>query len=117
MTVADISAQVLTWLITYGAPVLALALFVGALGLPLPGTLFVIAAGAFVRQGVLDLYSLVSLALVGVVLGDLVSKFFIFGRIEVEQSAAEHRDRSALGIERPAMRRGVDAAGQTADDR
>ncbi|NJN83637.1 MAG: DedA family protein [Caldilineaceae bacterium] len=79
VTVAEISSQVFTWLVTYGSPVLAVALFVGALGLPLPGTLFVLAAGAFVRQGVLDPISLLPLALVGVVMGDLVS--FGLGRL------------------------------------
>jgi membrane-associated protein len=45
----------LTGMITYGPPVLGLALLLGALGVPVPGTLFVLAAGAFVRQGVIGL--------------------------------------------------------------
>lgn len=63
----------LTGVITYGAPALGLALLLAALGLPLPGTFLVIAAGAFVRQGVIDWAAAVSLALAGVVVGDSLS--------------------------------------------
>lgn len=73
MTIAELSDLFLNWIITYGGPVLAVALFTGALGIPLPGTLFVIAAGAFVRQDVLGLTPTLSLALFGVVVGDVLS--------------------------------------------
>jgi membrane-associated protein len=63
----------LTGMITYGPPALGLALLLGALGVPLPGTLFVLAAGAFVRQGVIDWAAASSLGLLGVVLGDSAS--------------------------------------------
>lgn len=63
----------LTWMVTYGASVFALALLIGALGVPVPGTLFVLAAGAFVRQEVLDLGSALTLGLLGVVIGDAIS--------------------------------------------
>ena len=42
------------------------------LGVPVPGTVLVIAAGAFVRQELLDMYTTPLLALVGVVAGDMV---------------------------------------------
>ena len=38
-------------LLTYGTPALALALFIGALGLPIPGTALLLAAGALARGG------------------------------------------------------------------
>lgn len=60
----------LTGVITYGAPALGLALMISALGVPLPGTLMVIAAGAFVRQGVIDLPSASLFGFAGAVLGD-----------------------------------------------
>jgi membrane-associated protein len=63
----------LTGMITYGPPVLGLALLLGALGVPVPGTLFVLAAGAFVRQGVIDWTLALSLGLLGAVLGDSTS--------------------------------------------
>ncbi len=59
--------------ITYGPLVLGLALLLGALGAPLPGTLLVLAAGAFVRQGVMDWKSALILGLSGAVLGDSLS--------------------------------------------
>ncbi|MFC1976043.1 DedA family protein [Chloroflexota bacterium] len=60
----------LTGMIAYGPPVLGLALLLGALGVPVPGTLFVLAAGAFVRQGVIDLTTASGFGLLGAVLGD-----------------------------------------------
>lgn len=73
MSLDTFSDQILTWLVIYGPPMLAVALFIGALGIPLPGTLFVIAAGAFVRQGVLDVYLTLAIGLAGVAMGDMVS--------------------------------------------
>ena len=68
----------LTGMLTYGPPAFGLALLLGALGFPLPGTLFVLAAGAFGRQGIIDLAAASSLGLVGAVLGD--STGYIVGR-------------------------------------
>ena len=47
------SEFLLTQVINYGAPILGLILFIGALGVPFPGTFLVIAVGAFCRQGFL----------------------------------------------------------------
>ena len=63
----------LTQIINYGAPILGIIVFIGALGAPFPGTLIVIAAGAFARQGLLTWYSTGLMALVFVVLGDNLS--------------------------------------------
>ncbi len=63
----------LTGLITYGPPMLGLALLLGGLGLPLPGTLFLLATGAFIRQGVMDWAATLGLGLFGVILGDSAS--------------------------------------------
>jgi membrane protein DedA with SNARE-associated domain len=73
MTDLDLTEFFLTGMLTYGPPALGLALLIGALGLPVPGTLFVLAAGAFVRQGVIDLVSASALGLLGAVLGDSAS--------------------------------------------
>jgi membrane protein DedA with SNARE-associated domain len=59
-----------TGILTYGAPVLGLALCLGALGLPFPSTLLVLTAGAFAQQGVLDGGQAMAMGLAGVVLGD-----------------------------------------------
>lgn len=65
-------------MLTYGPPAFGLALLLGALGFPLPGTLFVLAAGAFGRQGIIDLASASGLGLIGAVLGD--STGYLVGR-------------------------------------
>ena len=60
-------------MMTYGPLVLGLAVLLGAVGLPIPTGLLVLAAGAFARQGLLDWGTAGPVALAGVVLGDLVS--------------------------------------------
>ena len=65
--------QVLTWIVSYGTPFLGVTLFLCALGIPIPGTLFVIAAGAFMRLGVIDVMLTPVAALTGAVLGDVMS--------------------------------------------
>jgi membrane-associated protein len=63
----------LTQIINYGAPVLGIIVFIGAMGAPFPGTLLIIAAGAFARQGMLPWYTTGLTALAFVVLGDNLS--------------------------------------------
>jgi membrane-associated protein len=74
----DLSEAFLTGMLAYGPPALSLALLLGALGLPLPGTMFLLAAGAFAGQGALNWSAAASLALVGVVTGD--SGSYVIGR-------------------------------------
>ena len=73
MTELNLTDLFLTGVIVYGAPAFSLALLLGAIGIPLPGSLLVIAAGAFVRQGVLDGGVALGLGLIGAVLGDSLS--------------------------------------------
>ena len=63
----------LTQVINYGAPIFALLLLLGALGVPIGASVLVIAAGAFSQQGILNWYSTAALGLIGAVLGDAVS--------------------------------------------
>lgn len=63
----------LTQIINYGAPILGLIVFIGALGAPLPGTLIVVAVGAFCRQGFLSWPVTGLVAFICVVLGDSLS--------------------------------------------
>lgn len=63
----------LTQIINYGAPILGAIVFIGAMGVPFPGTLIVIAAGAFAKQGLLTWYTTGLTALAFVVLGDNLS--------------------------------------------
>ncbi|MBC8074486.1 MAG: DedA family protein [Chloroflexales bacterium] len=73
MSIGDLQDWLLTMIVTYGVLALAGVLFLGGLGVPLPTTLTVLAGGAFVQQGVLDLAPALALAFVGVVLGDTLS--------------------------------------------
>jgi membrane protein DedA with SNARE-associated domain len=70
---AELSDLLLTYTVTYGAPLIFVALLIGAAGIPIPGTFLVLAAGAFVRQGVLDMHTAIGFALLGAVLGDSIS--------------------------------------------
>lgn len=67
------SEFLLTQVINYGAPILGLIVFLGALGVPFPGTIIVIAVGAFCRQGFLSWPITGLIALTCVVLGDCLS--------------------------------------------
>ena len=67
------SEYLLTQVINYGAPLLGLIVFIGGLGVPLPCTVLVIAAGAFARQGYLTWYSAALISIVSVVVGDMLS--------------------------------------------
>ena len=69
----DLTDYFLTGMVNYGASILALVLLIGGMGIPLPGTLMVIVAGAFVRQGVIDLAPTITLGLMAVVIGDSIS--------------------------------------------
>ena len=63
----------LTLVINYGSPFVALVIFLGALGFPVGASVVVIAAGAFSEQGVIAWHSTALLGLLGAVLGDMLS--------------------------------------------
>ncbi len=63
----------LTQVINYGAPLLGVIVFIGGLGVPLPCTLLVIAAGAFARQGYLTWHSAALISIISVIIGDGLS--------------------------------------------
>ena len=69
----DLSGLLLSGMLTYGIWALGLATLVSAIGVPLPATMVLLAAGAFARQGVLNWQSAVALAALGAMLGDTVS--------------------------------------------
>src|SRR5512140_1987635 len=67
------SDYLLTLVINYGSPFIALVVFLGALGFPVGASVLVIAAGAFSEQGILVWHTTALLALVGAILGDMLS--------------------------------------------
>jgi membrane protein DedA with SNARE-associated domain len=69
----------LALLAEWGEPFLFVLLFFAALGLPLPATLSLIAAGALTTTGVIDGYSTVIWSVCGAVLGDHAG--YLVGRI------------------------------------
>ncbi len=58
------SDLLLTQVINYGAPLFGLILFLGALGIPIGASVVLIAAGAFVEQGILNGLPAASLGLI-----------------------------------------------------
>lgn len=70
------SEYLLTQVINYGAPLLGIIVFIGGLGVPLPCTLLVIAAGAFARQDILPWHTTSLISIVSVVIGDSISYSF-----------------------------------------
>jgi membrane-associated protein len=73
-----ITDYLLSTLGVYGVPMLFLALLVGSAGVPLPGSLLLVAAGSFVEQGELNLWPVLTLAAAGAVLGDQIG--YVVGR-------------------------------------
>jgi len=67
---SELTDTFLTAMLTYGPGALALALLIAALGIPLPATFLLLAAGAFARQGVLDGALAATLGVLASVLGD-----------------------------------------------
>lgn len=67
--------QLLSLLSLYGLPVLFLVLVVASVGVPLPVTLLLVAAGSFVEQGELNLWQVCLLASAGAIIGDQIGYF------------------------------------------
>lgn len=67
------SDYLLTQVINFGAPLLGIIVFIGGLGVPLPCTAIVIAAGAFARQEILPWHTTILISLISVVIGDSIS--------------------------------------------
>lgn len=74
----SLSDYVLSTLGVYGLPVLFAALLIGAVGIPLPGTLLLLAAGSFVEEGEMSLWPVILLSATGAILGDNVG--YMLGR-------------------------------------
>lgn len=68
----SLSDYLLSTLGVYGLPVLFLGLLIGAIGIPLPGSLMLLAAGSFVEQGDMSFWQVIALSATGVILGDNV---------------------------------------------
>ncbi len=78
---SGLTENVLTLLVSYGAPILFVTAYAGSLGIPFPITLVIIAAGAFTRQGILDWRLAIPACLLGAVLAD--NSEYLLGRLAV----------------------------------
>ncbi|HLI68779.1 MAG TPA: DedA family protein [Ktedonobacteraceae bacterium] len=67
---SNLLPYLLTWLQEYGYPILWLSIFLGALGIPLPNTLVLLAAGAFAALGDFNIAWLGGISLSAFVAGD-----------------------------------------------
>lgn len=73
-----LSDYFLTSLLAYGAWALGLVTMLSGIGFPVPATMTLLAAGAFVQQGMLNWQSAAVLAICGAILGDNIS--YLIGR-------------------------------------
>jgi membrane-associated protein len=64
------SDYLLSTLGVYGLPVLFLILIIGCIGVPMPASLLLLAAGSFVEQGEMGLWPTLALAAGGAIIGD-----------------------------------------------
>ncbi|HEY6806790.1 MAG TPA: DedA family protein [Pyrinomonadaceae bacterium] len=69
MTMAD---QLLAALLTYGLPVLFLIIVIASVGIPLPVTLMLVAAGSFAKQGEMKVSYVIAVASSAAILGDQI---------------------------------------------
>jgi membrane-associated protein len=68
----SINDQIMAAFVLYGLPVLFGFILIGSIGIPLPCTFLLIAAGSFVEQGEMNVWWLILLASVGAILGDQI---------------------------------------------
>lgn len=74
----NLSEQLLSALSAYGLPALFIVVAVGSIGVPMPLTLLLVAAGAFVDQGEMTRWQVVAVSCAAAVLGDSIG--FAIGR-------------------------------------
>jgi membrane-associated protein len=108
-----ITDYLLSTLGVYGVPVLFVALLVGSVGVPLPASLLLVAAGSFVEQGELNLWPVLMLSATGAILGDqagyVIGRWggrrltqrlgnFIGGENKIEKTETWLRKREGVGV-------------------
>jgi membrane-associated protein len=69
--VSELAAELIAWLSVYTYAVAALAVLLGALGVPLPSTVVLLAAGSFVADDGPNIFVLFGIVVVSAVAGDL----------------------------------------------
>ena len=69
----DVATALVAWLVLYTYPVAALTVLIGSLGVPLPSTVVVLAAGSITTDGDPSFWTLFGIVVVAAVTGDLTS--------------------------------------------
>jgi membrane protein DedA with SNARE-associated domain len=95
---ATLGDSVLSVILTFGYAAYGAALFLGALGLPLPSGVAAVVAGTLVAQGRFDLWPAVALGASAAALGDLAD--YALGRWLGSTLVAKHGPRYGLTAER-----------------
>jgi membrane-associated protein len=90
----DLAATLLTWLVDYSYPIVGLTVLVAAIGVPLPSTVLILAAGAMAADGDPSPYGLVAVIVLAAVLGDALS----YGLARVGGGAAIDRWGPRVGL-------------------
>jgi membrane-associated protein len=90
----DVVSTLLAWLLDYTYPVAMLAVLTGAIGVPIPTTIVVLAAGAIAADGDADPFMLFGVVLVAAVVGDATS----FGLARWAEGLAIHRLGGRVGL-------------------
>ena len=85
----DPTEWLLTGLLNYGTTALAATLFLAALGIPLPATILLMAAGAFAQQDMMRVDTAFVAALAAAVSGDGAS--YLLGRFAIRRTPARLR--------------------------
>lgn len=70
---SDLATLLVAWLAVYTYPVAALTVLVGAIGVPLPSAVIVLAAGSISTDGDPDLTMLFGVILAAAIVGDVIS--------------------------------------------
>jgi membrane protein DedA with SNARE-associated domain len=68
----SLTDQLLTAFANYGLPALFGFVLLGSVGLPIPGSVLLVAAGALVQQGEMDLRWVIALVSIAAILGDQI---------------------------------------------
>ena len=97
----DLAATLLTWLVDYSYPIVGLTVLVAAIGVPLPSTVVILAAGAMASDGDPSPYGLVAVIVVAAVLGDVLS--FTLARVGGGAALGRWGPRVGLTAERIAL--------------
>ena len=106
---SDLTDQLLTLLLVYGYPILFVTVLAGSIGLPLPLSALLVAAGGLAAEEELDVVSVLAAVFAAAVTGDCLS--YLLARCAGEAVIRQHGARFGLGPARLSAVRGRLAGG------